>query len=190
MCCRRRTRLFKTLFYHFRERRLRRAFGIRFYPRRQRHRKNMTSSTFKIQAPCQVCGKSVLVDPYGNGFCENCGWVQNREFDRYPDEVRYPNIVSFNKAKLFFSEGKPLSPSFEDFIEGLKFYKEMQFDYEGKTYGVLIGENDSVHFYLFHSLENYQIYPSVSAFYEKAHINDTPLSSLWSDALNADYMNE
>ena len=150
----------------------------------------MTNQNSKIQAPCQVCGKSVLVDLYGNGFCENCGWVQNREYDKYPDDVRYPNIVSFNKAKRLFAEGQPLSPSFEDFIKGLKFYKEMQFDYDGKTCGVLIRENDAVHFYLFHSLENYQIYPSVSDFHEKAHINGTPLSSLWSDVLNAGYMVE
>ena len=181
----------------------------------------MNNTNSKIQAPCQVCGKNVLVDPHGNDFCENCGWVQNREYDKYPDDVRYPNIVAFNKAKRFcencgwvqnreydkypddvrypnivafnkakrlFAEGKPLSPSFEDFIDGLKFYKEMQFDYDGKTYGVLIRENDAVHFYLFHSLVNYQIYPSVSDFYEKAHINSTPLSSLWQEVLNAGYM--
>ena len=148
----------------------------------------MTSPNSKIQALCRVCGKSVLVDPYGNGFCENCGRVQNREYDKYPDDVRYPNIVSFNKAKRLFAEGKPLSPSFEDFIEGLKFYKEMQFDYDGKTYGVLIRDNDSVHFYLFHSLVSCQIYPSVTAFHAKANINGTPLSLLWSDVLNADYM--
>lgn len=152
--------------------------------------KKMTNQNSKIQVPCQVCGKSVLVDPYGNGFCEKCGWVQNREYDKYPDDVRYPNIVSFNKAKQLFAEGKPLSPSFEDFIDGLKFYKEMQFDYDGKTYGVLIRDNDSVHFYLFHSLVSCQIYPSVTAFYEKAHINGTLLSTLWSDVINAGYMVE
>ena len=64
----------------------------------------------------------------------------------------------------------------------------MQFDYDGKTYGVLIRENDAVHFYLFHSLETYQIYPSVTDFHAKAHINGTPLPSLWSDVLNAGYM--
>ena len=110
----------------------------------------MTNRNSKIQAPCQICGKSVLVDPYGNGFCENCGWVQNREYDKYPDDVRYPNIVAFNKAKRLFAEGKPLSPSFEDFIDGLEFYKEMQFEYEGNTYGVIITggvESDFVVFY-------------------------------------------
>ena len=148
----------------------------------------MTSPNSKIQALCQVCGKSVFVDQYGNGFCENCGWIQNREYDKYPDDVRYPNIVAFNKAKRLFAEGQPLSPSFEDFIDGLKFYKEMQFDYEGKTYGVLIRGNDSVHFYLFHSLVSCQIYPSVTAFYEKAHINSIPLSTLWPNITKADYM--
>lgn len=107
---RRRTRLSPTLFYHFGGRRLRRALGVWAYPRRRRHRQ-MTSPSSKIQALCRVCGKSVLVDPYGNGFCENCGWVQNREYDKYPDDVRYPNIVSFNKAKRLFAEGQPLSPS-------------------------------------------------------------------------------
>ena len=52
----------------------------------------MNNTNSKIQAPCQVCGKNVLVDPYGNGFCENCGWVQNREYDKYPDDVCYPNF--------------------------------------------------------------------------------------------------
>ena len=135
-----------------------------------------------------MCGKNVLVDTYGNGFCENCGWVQNREYDKYPDDVRYPNIVAFNKAKRLFAEGQPLSPSFEDFIDGLKFYKEMQFDYDGKTYVVLRRENASVHLYLFHSLETYQIYPSVSDFHDKAHIHGAPLYSLWSDVTEADYM--
>lgn len=106
---RRRTRLSSTMFYRLRGRRLRRALRLRFYPRRRRHRQ-MTSPNSKIQAPCQVCGKSVLVDLYGNGFCENCGWVQNREYDKYPDDVRYPNIVSFNKAKRLLAEGQPLSP--------------------------------------------------------------------------------
>lgn len=106
---RRRTRLSSPMLYHFGGRRFHRALGLRFYPRQQRHWK-MTSPNSKIQALCQVCGKSVLVDPYGNGFCENCGWVQNREYDKYPDDVRYPNIVSFNKAKRLFAESKPLSP--------------------------------------------------------------------------------
>ena len=64
----------------------------------------------------------------------------------------------------------------------------MQFDYEGKTYGVLIRGNDSVHFYLFHSLENYQIYPSVTDFHEKAHINGRLLSSIWSNVAQANFI--
>ena len=135
----------------------------------------MNNTNSKIQAPCQVCGKSVLIDPYGNGFCENCGWVQNREYDKYPDDVRYPNIVSFDKAKRLFAEGKPLSPSFEDFIDGLKFYKEMQFDYDGKTYGVLIRDNDSLHFYLFHSLEIIR-YTLPSPTFTKKPTSTAPLS--------------
>ena len=108
----------------------------------------MNNTNSKIQAPCQGCGKNVLVDPYGNGFCENCGWVQNREYDKYPDDVRYPNIVSFNKAKRLFAEGAPLSPSFEDFIDGLKFYKEMQFDNTAKPKACLLREKDAETFIL------------------------------------------
>ena len=107
---RRRTRLSSTMFYHFGRRRFHRTLGLRFYPRRRRHRQ-MTSPNSKIQALCRVCGKSVLVDPYGNGFCENCGWIQNREYDKYPDDVRYPNIISFNKAKRLFAEWQPSPPT-------------------------------------------------------------------------------
>ena len=72
----------------------------------------MNNTNSKIQAPCQVCGKNVLVDPYGNGFCENCGWVQNREYDKYPDDVRYPNIYRFFRQSKTTIHGRETSLSF------------------------------------------------------------------------------
>ena len=151
----------------------------------------MTNPNSKIQAPCQVCGKSVLVDPYGNGFCENCGWVQNREYDKCPDDVRYPNLISYNKAKLLFAQGKALLPSLEDFIDGLEFYKEMQFEYECNTYGVIITggvESDFVVFYRFNTLEGQQKFSNTREFLERANIGGKLLNKIWGQINNASYM--
>lgn len=87
----RRTRLSSPMLYHFGGRWFHRALGVWAYPCRQRRLK-MTNPNSTVQSPCQVCSTSVLVDPYGNGFCENCGWVQNREYDKYPDDVCYLNF--------------------------------------------------------------------------------------------------
>ena len=151
----------------------------------------MTSPNSKIQALCQVCGKSVLVDPYGNGFCENCGWHQNTPSLDRPDQVCYPNLISYNKAKLLFAQGKALLPSLDDFIDGLEFYKEMQFEYEGNTYGVIITggvESDFVVFYRFNTLEGQQKFSNTREFLERANIGGKLLNKIWGQINNASYM--
>ena len=75
---------------------------------------------------CPVCGKVAMIDKYGNGECKNCLWNLDRTCETNPDSVQYPNMLSLNKAKLLYKQGKPLKPSFEDFIQGLMMYARQE----------------------------------------------------------------
>ena len=90
-----------------------------------------------IQSKCAVCGHMVMIDEIRNGDkCSNCGWVQNIDGLEFPDRVERPNLVSLNKARELYKEGKPFMPDLDDFIDGYNFYGEMEFTYQGKTYMV------------------------------------------------------
>ncbi|MBP3629862.1 MAG: hypothetical protein J6J23_00025, partial [Clostridia bacterium] len=57
---------------------------------------------------CDVCGQIVLVDQFGNGECENCGWVQNEneyEFEKV-NKISYPNLVPLSEAKEQYNQGR------------------------------------------------------------------------------------
>lgn len=153
----------------------------------------MTDSFYRkdILSTCTVCGATVFVDQFGNGQCENCGWHQNTPSLDRPDQVCYPNLISYNKAKLLFAQGKALIPSLEDFIDGLEFYKEMQFEHEGNTYGVIITggvESDFVVFYRFNTLEGQQKFSNTREFLERANIGGKLLKEIWGQINNVSYM--
>ena len=139
--------------------------------------------------PCAVCGQLVDVNNFGHGDCEHCGWHQDELSLEYPDMVAYPNMVSFNKAKALYAQGLPLKPSLDDFIEGLDFYKEMEFEYAGMLYGVLwsrgiiaLGE------YFEKDGAKWQHFSDFEEFKQKAHIGGKLLKDIWDDVTNADYM--
>jgi len=142
---------------------------------------------------CDVCGNVALIDQYGNGDCEKCGWrinVCNRE---YPDIVHYPNLISLNKAKKLYKEGKRLLPSFDDFIAGLVMYSEMEFDYKGESYLVLYDKSKekemklgAVEFAKYG--EDFKVFTSTQDFKDKASINGKLLKVIWSEVKNARYM--
>ena len=92
---------------------------------------------------------------------------------------------------MLFAQGKALLPSLEDFIDGLEFYKEMQFEYEGNTYGVIITggvESDFVVFYRFNTLEGQQKFSNTREFLERANIGGKLLNKIWGQINNASYM--
>ena len=47
-----------------------------------------------------------------------------------PDRVECPNLISLNKARKLYKEGKAFLPDFNDFIDGYNFYGEMEFTYK------------------------------------------------------------
>ena len=97
----------------------------------------------KFKTKCPVCGTMCLKDQYGNGECENCGWKLDKYTNKFKNRVIYPNLISLNKAKQLYSEGKPFEPDLGEFIEALHNYSEMQFEYNGVYYAVELVFNDN-----------------------------------------------
>lgn len=146
------------------------------------------SNNKNILNKCHICGRNVYVDQFGQGNCEHCGWYQGQEDGEWPDQVIYPNMVSYNKAKRLYADGKSFIPSLEDFVEGLFFYSEMEFHYHGRRYGVVFGKGYTINFYEFNKEEGYQTYENKKEFMEKANIKGNLLKDLWNEVENANYM--
>jgi hypothetical protein len=123
-----------------------------------------------------------------NGRCSYCDWDQNADSMDFPDRVRYPNLVSFNKARRLFEQGKPLIPSLEDFVGGLFFYREMHFEYKGKSYGVCLRDEEIIEFFENKIEESAQFYKTEDEFMVNAHIGGALLKDIWDEVENADYM--
>lgn len=132
---------------------------------------------------CQVCGKSVKVDQFGQGKCEICGWEQNVGVPA--DRVQYPNLISLNKAKKLYKEGKPFVSDFEDFIAGLYMYSEMLFDYENLTYEVFFKKGDVI---VLASNNMQQEFKSRKDFEDNANIDGKKIKDIWNDIKNPRYM--
>lgn len=144
---------------------------------------------YTIKQKCTVCGKDVMVDQFGQGPCDNCGWDQCLDSRDFPNKVEYPNTISYNKAKALYSQGLALIPDINDFLQGLDMYSEMEFYYEGKRYGVVYDENYAINFYEYENpYEDYQIYKTKEEFLEKANIKGKLLKDIWQNVYNADYM--
>ena len=88
-------------------------------------------STFKrkFATKCPVCGANGSKDQYGRGECDKCGWIFDPFVEEQKDNVIYPNLISLNKAKKLYSEGKPFEPDLGDFLEAFEFYGETGFEY-------------------------------------------------------------
>ncbi|MCL2061225.1 MAG: hypothetical protein FWH03_01180 [Firmicutes bacterium] len=130
-----------------------------------------------IPTNCAICTKPFLIDKYGGGSCDYCGWTHHNVYDR-PDKIVRGDFVSFNKAKQLFSEGKPIKPDFSDFLDCMKVYFELEFFYKGKQYGLLFIKGE-YHFYEWNVMEGVQIYASIEEFAAKANINDELLKDIW-----------
>lgn len=136
---------------------------------------------------CDVCGRPVLIDQFGYGDCENCGWCQDKRSKNTPNMVMYPNIVSLNKAKDLFKNKQKIVPSLDDFIEGLKIYKEMSFTYNNKNFSVIM-RNNQVEFSNDEKIYEIQIFSNIESFKNKANIDGKLLKDIWQEVKNADYM--
>lgn len=142
-----------------------------------------------IIGKCDVCGNIVMHDEFGNGECNKCGWLQEKLGVEYPERVIYPNIVSLNKAKKLYEEGKNFKPDIDDFVEGLKQYGEMEFKYRGNIFVVfrytdyfeVVFDADGISF-------EKQTFKTYEDFINKANINGRLLKDIWSEIENPYYM--
>lgn len=137
---------------------------------------------------CDVCQNEMFVDSFGNGICQNCGWHQDYDSLDFPDKVRYPNRVSFNKAKFLYKEGKPFTPTLEDFIGGLFFYSEMEFTYNGRRFGVFLRADFSIELCEGNIEDSTKYYKTKEDFMTNANVDGILLKDIWSDIENANYM--
>lgn len=130
--------------------------------------------------PCSVCGEIIKKDIYDQGNCPYCKWKNNFLADENPDSVLYPNLISLNKAKQLYIEGKPFEPNLNEFIEAFLFYGEMEFSYNGKRYGLTREKNKDIYFFTIDS-ENYNKFENVEDFKNNAKVDGKLLKDIWND---------
>lgn len=128
---------------------------------------------------CDVCGKYIKVDDWGNGVCKDCGWVDSEICLKNPDNVKYPNITSLNNARELIKSNKKLKPTFNEFITIVKENLEPSFRYKNKRYGNT--SFDGYEFYECDSEKEYQSYKTIEDFEKHVNINGVLLKDLWKD---------
>lgn len=145
-----------------------------------------------MQAKCDVCGNKIIVDNYGNGNdCPFCGWRQSEESFNHPNTAGIRNIPTLNNARAQFKEGKSaILANFEDFIEALDNYGELEFTYNGTRFGVLY--DDKSNNIVLVNIENNQkqYYQNIDSFARSSKINGVPLKTLWNNVTNTDFLQE
>ena len=132
--------------------------------------------------PCSVCGKIIKKDVYDQGECPYCSWINDGLADKNPNVVLYPNLISLNKARLLYAEGKPFQPNLDEFLDALYCYSEVQFEYNGTYYAVeLMGnEIEKREISLFNSKTKEQfIFKTRDDFKNNAKVEGKLLKDIW-----------
>lgn len=135
---------------------------------------------------CSICGNVALKDEWGNGECQNCGWKFSKNEEQFEKKygISYPMLVSPTTARQQYKEGKPFKATFDEFVNGLKFYSEMLFKYNNEIFEVFFKSDYSVVL----CSKNMQTYKSIDEFKNKANINGVLLKDLWKDVSFAGFM--
>lgn len=141
-----------------------------------------------IQINCAVCDAPVMVDQWKQGSCQNCGWYQTEYQPEYPDRVIVPNMVTLNRARQLFKEGKPFKPTFEEFLMAWEDWGELEFHHRSRRYGLISARDDTIHFYEWKVKGSVQIFETIQEFRDKAHIGGILLKDLWDDVEQASEM--
>ena len=94
-----------------------------------------------------------------------------------------PNLISLNKAKQLYKEGKSFEPNLNEFIEALHNYSEMQFEYNGTYYAVeLIYDNKEIKIRLFNSQTKEElIFNDDEDFKNNAKVGGKYLKNVWEE---------
>ena len=98
--------------------------------------------------PCEICGYPVIHNEYGfYQNCPKCGWRRGGDNTELEQQwgISYPMLVALSHAREQYKQGLPFKADFDEFIQGLFFYSEMLFDYQGATYEVFLkGDEKSI----------------------------------------------
>ena len=149
--------------------------------------KKYNPSEYNNAVPCEVCGKLTFADDYGNtDRCHNCGWKSNSDSEFYEEcyGISYPLLVPLSRAREQYKAGQKFKATFEDFINGLKFYAEMLFWHNGKVYEVF-RRNGGV---VLSSKDNDSAYTTIEEFRENANIDGRLLKYVWGEVVHPCFM--
>lgn len=137
---------------------------------------------------CSICGKAAYQDQYGNGECLNCGWKFSKDEEAFEKDmgISYPMLVSPTTAREQYKKGLPFKATFEEFLNGLYFYSEMLFKYDGVMYEVFLKGKDMT--IVFCSKDFQQEYKTREEFSAKANINGILVKDLWDKVTFAGFM--
>lgn len=137
---------------------------------------------------CDVCDNPCLIDEFGNGKCNNCSWEQGGSSLELKYKVGYPNLIPLSKAKKLYKFNKLFNPDFEDFINNLLFYGEMEFEYKNFKYVVdRYTDKFEIQICKVNDYENRQSYKSIDEFISKAKIDNKLLKDIWEDITNVNW---
>lgn len=136
---------------------------------------------------CEVCGQLTFADDYGNtDKCPHCGWLQSpgNELLEQWQGISYPMLVPLSRAREQYKAGQKFKATFEDFINGLKFYAEMLFWHGGNVYTVC-RKSGGVRLSCKDFAESYE---TIEEFYDHAHIGGRLLKDIWVEVVHPCYM--
>ena len=132
---------------------------------------------------CAVCGNTYMPDENDLYPCPFCGWYNDFMCMENEDKVIYRNLISFNKAKELYREGKSLKPSLYDFLDALYFYSEVGFFYKNYNCIVYLNSKENIIELI---IENKDIndnkkfiFLSREDFINNAKIDDEFLKDIW-----------
>ncbi len=150
-------------------------------------KENEIISEYTNPVPCEVCGQLTFMDDYGNmDKCPNCGWLgcSGNELLEKWHGISYPMLVPLSRAREQYKAGQKFKATFEDFINGLKFYSEMLFWYGGKYFAVYnLDEGVSLE-----NRESSTIYKNIDDFTDNANINGRLLKDIWDEVVHPCFM--
>ncbi|MCL2540052.1 MAG: hypothetical protein FWE53_01285 [Firmicutes bacterium] len=144
-----------------------------------------------ILKQCDLCARPILVNRQNSGACEHCGWMNFEAAVINDDRILLPNFVSFKRAKELHVQGKALKPSFNEFIQVLYEYDEMEFVHNGTVYGVIRGEAETgnkIELFIVGVKDSSKFYKDYNDFRQNAEINSLLLSKVWDEVTDVNFL--
>ena len=154
-------------------------------------RRRYMNNEKKYNKKCEICQKTIDVDIYKQGKCPYCGWWNCFLNEENPNIIAMPNLISLNKARKLYGEGKPFEPDLDEFIEALHNYSEMQFEYNSIYYAVELVFDDKtkpkIGLYNAQTKET-TFFNDDEDFKNNARVDGKLLIDIWEETTNRDWL--